>query len=294
MNTNGIIIVNKPKDWTSHDVVAKIRCTFGRKVKVGHTGTLDPMATGVLPICIGSATKLSDIISGYEKAYKVKFELGYETDTEDCTGNILNKVECIDISHKDIKDAILSFIGEYDQIPPMYSAIKINGRRLYEIAREGKEIDRKSRKINIFKIYDIVIDNNIIEMTVDCSKGTYIRSLCRDIGRKLGTYATMTDLVRVKVGNIEYKSTVALSDINVENIDKHIISIEKILDNYPKIKAKKNVRILLDNGNPINIENILENVDINKEYLLYNDINELIGIFYIKDSKLYPKIMLKR
>lgn len=291
---DGVIIINKPHNWTSHDVVAKIRGFLGKK-KVGHTGTLDPIATGVLPICIGSATKLSDIISGYEKVYRVKFELGYETDTEDYTGNIINKVDNINVDKNIIQDNIYKFIGKYNQIPPMYSALKVNGRRLYELAREGQIIHRDSREVNILDIYDLEIFDTKIIMTVRCSKGTYIRSLCRDIGRNLGTYATMLELTRLQVGNIRYEQSIELTSfLNSDTPQDYVLSFSDILYEYKKINAKKSARKLLDNGNPILISDVEGITDDSTEYLMYNDINELIGIFYIKGDKLYPKIMLKR
>ena len=183
---NGIINVYKEKGYTSFDVVAKMRGIFGQK-KIGHTGTLDPDAQGVLPVCLGKATKVCDLLTDKDKVYKATMLLGIQTDTLDISGKVCNKA-MVNVTEQQVRDVISTFVGTIEQVPPMYSALKVNGKKLYELAREGKTIERKARKVSI---YDITIDEICLPevvMTVSCSKGTYIRSLCDDIGTKLGCY----------------------------------------------------------------------------------------------------------
>ena len=185
---NGIVNVYNEKDFTSHDVVAKLRGILKQK-KIGHTGTLDPQAVGVLPVCLGNATKLCELLTDKEKTYQATLILGVTSDTEDMTGEvkrITSEDEVKKLDKEKIIEVIKSFVGEYNQVPPMYSALKVNGKKLYELAREGKEIERKPRKVEILDVDVSIVDLPKIVFTVTCSKGTYIRSLCRDIGEKLG------------------------------------------------------------------------------------------------------------
>lgn len=182
---NGIINVYKESGFTSHDVVAKLRGILHQK-KIGHTGTLDPEATGVLPVCLGNATRLCDMITDKSKEYRAVLLLGISTDTEDATGKILSR-KAVNVTAKDIEKTINSFVGKYNQVPPMYSALKVNGQKLCDLARKGVEIERKPREVFIYDIIIEKIDIPEVTMTVKCSKGTYIRSLCRDIGEKLNT-----------------------------------------------------------------------------------------------------------
>lgn len=287
---SGVIIINKPTSWTSHDVVAKLRGIAGTK-KVGHTGTLDPDATGLLPICIGRATKLSDILSGTKKKYYVEFILGYETDTEDISGKVVKESSIIP-THEEIEKAIFSFKKEYDQIPPMYSAIKVKGKRLYEIARSGEEIERKTRKVNIIDIENISIHSELVTMEVTCSKGTYIRSLCRDIGRHLGSYATMSKLIRTQVGSFDLTKAVELKSLNKENIWLNIIPLERVLASYPRINANQKADKLIKNGNPLPLKFIDTHIEVGVDYLLFDAYEKLIGIFYKKGDMIFPKIIL--
>ena len=180
---DGIINVYKEKGYTSHDVVAKMRGILGQK-KVGHTGTLDPEAEGVLLVCAGKGTRLCDMLTDTDKTYRAVLLLGVETDTEDMTGTVLRTADVSGLTEEEVKKAVLSFVGEYEQVPPMYSALKVNGKRLYELAREGKTIERKSRRIQIHGIEIESVKLPEVVFSVSCSKGTYIRSLCRDIGEK--------------------------------------------------------------------------------------------------------------
>ena len=195
---NGIINIYKEKGYTSHDVVAKLRGIVGQK-KIGHTGTLDPDAEGVLPVCLGRATKLCDMLTDKNKTYEAVLLFGKMTDTQDITGKILEEQDTSLLTDEFAKECIQKYIGEYEQLPPMYSALKVNGKKLYELAREGIEVERKTRRVHIFDIKINKIDLPRVHMEVKCSKGTYIRTLCHDIGRKAGTGACMEALRRTKV-----------------------------------------------------------------------------------------------
>ena len=177
---NGIINVHKEEGFTSHDVVAKLRGICGQK-KIGHTGTLDPMATGVLPVCLGSGTKVCDMLTDKDKEYVAELLLGCTTDTQDVTGEVLSQCE-VNVSEEAVREAVMSFVGDYQQVPPMYSALKVNGKKLYELAREGKEVERKARPVRILEIEILDMPLPVVKMRVACSKGTYIRTLCADIG----------------------------------------------------------------------------------------------------------------
>ena len=195
---HGIINVYKEKGFTSHDVVAKLRGIVGQK-KIGHTGTLDPDATGVLPVCLGKATKLCDLLTDKNKTYEAVLLLGKTTDTQDITGEVLEEKSTEALTEEKVREAIEGFIGDYEQIPPMYSALKVNGKKLYELAREGKVIERKARPVKILDIQILEIDFPKVRMEVSCSKGTYIRTLCHDIGEKLGCGGCMESLIRTRV-----------------------------------------------------------------------------------------------
>lgn len=235
---NGILNINKPQGITSHDVVDVIRKIFP-KTKVGHTGTLDPIATGVLPICIGQATKLSDELTSNNKVYRVKMLLGVETDTYDITGKIM----FASVVPKDeiyIKERIKRFIGKQMQMPPLYSAIRVDGKHLYEYARAGKEIDVEPRKIEIFDINDISVNlaKNEVLMTVFCTKGTYIRSLVNDIGKKIGCGAVMSELERIQTGDFKIEDSIKLYDfleLPYEEMLKKVVSIEEYYSEHKKI-----------------------------------------------------------
>ena len=181
---NGIVNIYKEKGYTSHDVVAVLRKVVGQK-KIGHTGTLDPDATGVLPVCLGRATKVCELLTDHDKTYEALLLLGKTTDTQDISGEVLEERDPGNLTEEEVRSCIESFIGEYDQIPPMYSALKVNGKKLYELAREGKTVERKSRKVQIHGIRILEMNLPHVRMEVDCSKGTYIRTLCHDIGEKL-------------------------------------------------------------------------------------------------------------
>ena len=273
---DGILIIDKPTGITSHDVVAKVRKALKTK-KVGHTGTLDPLATGVLVVCVEKATKLVNYLTCDEKTYEVEMKFGIKTDTGDITGKIIDEDTNYDIDISKIQRTIGKFIGKQEQIPPMYSAIKVNGKKLYELAREGIEIEREARKIEIFEIKNIEWKDEILKYTVHCSKGTYIRSLCEDIARELGTIGTMTNLRRIQSGEFQIKDAIKIEDISEEKI----ISIEKLFDK--EIDVKNNLKELL-NGMKIQC------IRPDGLYKLYAD--KFIGIGKIEKNYLKREIIL--
>ncbi len=273
---DGILIIDKPAGITSHDVVAKVRKALKTK-KVGHTGTLDPLATGVLIVCVEKATKLVNYLTCDEKTYEVEMKFGIKTDTGDITGKIIDEDPNYDIDISIIKNTMNKFIGKQKQIPPMYSAIKINGKKLYELAREGIEIEREAREIEIFDIRNIEWKNEILKYTVHCSKGTYIRSLCEDIAKELGTIGTMTNLRRIQSGEFQIKDAIKIEDISEEKI----ISMEKLFDK--EINVKNNLKELL-NGMKIQC------IKPDGLYKLYTD--EFIGIGKIEKNYLKREIIL--
>ena len=275
---NGVLNVFKPKGMTSFDVVREVKKICKIK-KVGHTGTLDPEATGVLPICIGKATKIIDYIMDSEKVYVVTFKLGIKTTTYDLEGEIIEERDCSHLKDKEILKAINSFKGEYCQIPPMYSALKQNGVRLYELARKGIEVERPGRDITIYNIEDIKIDNPYISMRVTCSKGTYIRSLCFDIGNKLGVFAAMTELCRVKTSRFLIENSVNINELNKETLDKNLISIDEALAEFEKIVVTNRFAKLLVNGvNVFDSRFTKDSVTQNKLYRVYDEEGNLLGI----------------
>lgn len=209
---NGIVNIYKEKGYTSHDVVAVLRKVVGQK-KIGHTGTLDPDATGVLPVCLGRATKVCELLTDHDKTYEALLLLGKTTDTQDISGEVLEERDPGDLTEEEVRSCIESFIGEYDQIPPMYSALKVNGKKLYELAREGKTVERKSRKVQIHGIRILEMNLPHVRMEVDCSKGTYIRTLCHDIGEKLQVGGCMEELERTKVGRFLKEDAVTLDEV---------------------------------------------------------------------------------
>ena len=208
---NGILNVYKEAGFTSHDVVAKLR-GICRQKKIGHTGTLDPEAVGVLPVCLGSGTKLCDMLTDKSKEYEAVLLLGQVTDTQDVTGTVLEEHE-VTADEEQVVEAIRSFVGAYEQIPPMYSALKVNGKRLYELARAGKEVERKGRPVEIHNIEILSVSLPEITFRVACSKGTYIRTLCHDIGQKLGCGGTMKSLKRTRVGIFTIDGALKLSQL---------------------------------------------------------------------------------
>ena len=282
---DGIIVINKEKEYTSHDVVAKLKKKLNIS-KVGHTGTLDPNATGVLPILIGKGTKFSKYLINHDKIYEVELELGKKTDTADIEGKVIEEKK---VDEKYIKENLLqvlaSFIGKQEQIPPMYSAIKKNGKKLYEYARAGEKVEVEARKIEIYKIDLNKYDNNIISFVVSCSKGTYIRSLCEDIAEKLNTVGYMKNLKRLQVGKFNIKDAVYIDDIDLKNVNDHLITPEEILRGIPCINlGEKKLKLFL-NGVQLTCNN---NDGLYKIYVA----NKFIGTGTIKKGLLKRDIIL--
>lgn len=291
---DGIINVYKEKGFTSHDVVAKLRGILHIK-KIGHTGTLDPDAVGVLPVCIGKGTKLCDMITDTDKTYEAVMLLGISTDTQDISGNVLSKKD-VAVDEKTLIETVDSFVGEYKQIPPMYSAIKVNGRKLYQLAREGIEIERSPRDVYIRSIH--INDMNLqdgepsVTMTVSCSKGTYIRTLCNDIGEKLGCGACMKSLSRTRVGRFYIDDSFTINQIAALNLKGELSSIVAPVDSmfdYPRIQINKEYDKLLYNGNllPLSAGKALD-VGLADKVRIYNESGEFIGIYSMDDSGYKP------
>lgn len=275
---NGVLNIFKPKGMSSFDAVRVVKKVAGTG-KVGHTGTLDPEATGVLPICIGKATKIIDYIMDSEKVYEVTLKLGIRTTTYDLEGEVLEERDPSHLTEEEILNAINSFKGEYSQIPPMYSALKQNGVRLYELARKGIEVERKGRLVNIYNLEDIKINNPYISMKVTCSKGTYIRSLCYDIGEKLGVFATMTQLNRAKTSVFSQEKSININELTKENINDYILSMEEALEKYDKIIInKKYVKLLVNGVRVADGRFTKDKVINNKLYRVYDDENNFIGL----------------
>ena len=293
---DGIINVYKEKGFTSFDVVAKMRGILGQK-KVGHTGTLDPAAEGVLPVCAGKGTRLCDMLTDHDKTYRATLLLGVVTDTEDTTGTVLEEKPTGHLTEEEVREAIMSFVGDYDQIPPMYSALKVDGKKLYELAREGKVIERKARPV---KIHEIVIESmNLPEvvMSVSCSKGTYIRTLCNDIGAKLSVGGCMKELLRTKVGRFVLEETLTLSDLQKlkeeGRLEEAVYPLEAVFADVPELRATDEVLDkLIKNGNPFryNGEGSLAEGD---SFKVYSMEGQFIGIYEYSEEKrmLYPKKM---
>lgn len=281
---NGVLNIFKPKGMSSFDAVKVVKKVAGTG-KVGHTGTLDPEATGVLPICIGRATKIIDYIMDSEKVYEVTLKLGIRTTTYDLEGEVLEERDPSHLTEEEILNSINSFKGEYSQIPPMYSALKQNGVRLYELARKGIEVERKGRLVNIYNLEDIKINNPYISMKVTCSKGTYIRSLCYDIGEKLGVFATMTQLNRAKTSVFSQEKSININELTKENINDYILSMEEALEKYDKIIVnKKYVKLLVNGVRVADGRFTKDKVINNKLYRVYDDENNFIGLGERNDS----------
>lgn len=291
---NGIINVYKEQGYTSHDVVAKLRGILHMK-KIGHTGTLDPDAVGVLPVCIGRATKLCGMITDWGKAYEAVMLLGTRTDTQDVSGTVLEQKE-VNVTEVQIMDTINSFVGEYDQIPPMYSALKHNGKKLYELARQGIEVERKARRINISSIHvnELNLEDKVktVTFTVECSKGTYIRTLCEDIGNKLGCGACMQSLKRTRVGLFGTDTSYTLSQLQEladnSKIEDVIIAVDNMFPDYPKVTVCEGFDKLLYNGNKLPEKAIIGEIGDNKEVRLYNNSEEFIGIYKYEKGEFIP------
>lgn len=276
---NGIINIYKEAGFTSHDVVAKLRGIVKQR-KIGHTGTLDPDATGVLPVCLGNATKLCDMLTDKSKEYEACMLLGVTTDTKDMSGQIITKKQ-VTCTEEEAREAVLSFVGGYDQIPPMYSALKVNGKKLYELARKGIEVERQPRRVEIPAIDIIECKLPEIRFRVSCSKGTYIRALCADIGDKLGCGAAMTSLVRTRVGVFYIEEAWKLSEVEKMVAEgtllEHVTASDQVFMDCPKVMVKPEFDKALANGNKLSVKQ----VRFEKEQTLKD--GELIRVYDSKD-----------
>lgn len=294
---DGIINVYKEAGFTSHDVVAKLRGILHQK-KIGHTGTLDPEATGVLPVCCGKATKVCELLTDKDKSYRAVCRLGIETDTQDMTGKILKEYDTSGITEEKIRSCVSEFQGDIMQIPPMYSALKVNGKKLYELAREGKTIERKARQVHIesIDIIDIDMGKYIFTMDVTCSKGTYIRTLCHDIGKKLGIAASMESLVRTRVSIFELKDAMTLSQIqkladeDMDRLKEKIITVDSLFPDYPKLYVNESGAKYLSNGNSLKKEDFLDSDNLKvkegQKVLVYDE-NRCFKAIYVLNGREY-------
>ena len=290
---DGIIIINKEKQFTSNDVVQIVKHTLNEKV--GHTGTLDPNATGVLPILIGKGTKISKYLINHDKIYEAVLQLGMKTETGDGEGSILEKIEVSNdtMEEENVNKVLSSFIGKQSQTPPMYSAIKVDGRKLYDYAREGKKVEIPIRNIEIYNmnLIEISLIEKQIKFRVECSKGTYIRTLCEDIAERLGTIGFMKELNRIQVGEFNIEQSVKINELkenknNMEYLRNHIISIEKLFEGKEIIKLQEKELEKFLNGVKIGIDK--------KDgiYKIYDDKERFIGIGVEKNKKMKRDVIL--
>lgn len=286
---DGVIIINKPKGFTSQDVVSKTKKILNVK-KAGHTGTLDPLATGVLPVLIGNYTKLSKYLIEHDKVYRAKIKFGEQRETGDLEGKVVKTSDVKVNDIENVKFVLNKMIGEQMQVPPMYSAIKINGKKLYEYARNGETVEVPARKIEIYKL-DLIDFNEIeqsLEVEVSCSKGTYIRVLCEDIAKNLGTVGFMEELNRIKVDKFDIDKSLSFEDLekNKENIEKYLIKMEDIFKDLPKIFLTSKKKELFLNGVKLRgYENFKEGM-----YNIFQ--NEYIGIGIVENGTLKRDIVI--
>ena len=295
---HGIINVYKEQGYTSHDVVAKLRGILKQK-KIGHTGTLDPDAEGVLPVCLGKGTKLCDMMLDRDKICEAVLLLGTVTDTQDISGKVL-KEQSVEVSEDEVRTVIMGFEGPYEQIPPMYSALKVNGKKLYEYAREGIEIERKPRMLTIYSIEIVSIDLPRVSIRVSCSKGTYIRTLCHDIGNRLGCGACMESLKRIKAGEFLLKDSRKLCRIEElagqGRIEEVLIPIDSMFLSYKKVVVDKKYQKLVDNGNAfmeMHIKQGSEMPPADAPFRVYDENKRFIGIYeYRKEKKQYMPVKI--
>lgn len=283
---NGVIIIDKPRGKTSHDMVSCIRRLYNTR-KVGHTGTLDPEATGVLPICIGNATKACELLTNARKEYTAQLVLGMTTDTLDAEGEVLTE-QPVNVTEEQIKKVISEFIGEIYQIPPMYSAIKQNGKKLYELARQGISVEREKRKITIFNIdiLDIDTENETVTIHVVCSKGTYIRTLCEDIGMKLGCGAYMNTLRRTASGQFSIDDAYTIEQLesisDTETLEKILIPTDSLFFMYEKITVNERQKNFILNGVRVRYRGLCEN----RLYRVYDEKDNFLCISQCVEERL--------
>ena len=290
----GIIVIHKEKGYTSHDVVAKLRGILHMK-KIGHTGTLDPDATGVLPVALGKGTKLVDLLTDKEKTYEAVLHLGITTDTQDMSGTVLEE-KPVNVTEEEVRQVLESFVGDQLQVPPMYSALKVNGKKLYELAREGKSVERKARPVSFYEITPLEIKLPLVKLRVTCSKGTYIRTLCNDIGEKLGCGGCMEELLRSKVGSYSLDESHSLAEVEAAvadgTIQDMIYPVEQVLSGYPALFADSYGDRLLQNGNPLS-DNLVSPQHKEGWVRMYASDGSFTGIFqWDKGKKKYYPVKM--
>ena len=295
---HGIINVYKEKGFTSHDVVAKLRGILQQK-KIGHTGTLDPDAAGVLPVCLGKGTKLCGMLTDKDKVYETVLLLGTETDTQDITGQVLSE-RSVKMDVETVTRAIAGFVGGYSQIPPMYSALKVNGRKLCDLARAGVEVERKPRQVTIHSIDILEVNLPRVKMRVHCSKGTYIRTLCHDIGGKLGCGGCMESLVRTKVSCFCIEDARTLDEIKEladrNCLDSYILKIEDFFEGLQKVVVRKDYSQRIYNGNPFDysqITGVETPLKQDEEVRVFDENNQFVGIYkYDRKNKEFRNVKM--
>lgn len=293
---HGILNVYKEKGYTSHDVVAKLRGITGQK-KIGHTGTLDPDAEGVLPICLGRATKVSGLLTEKDKAYQATLLLGLVTDTQDMTGNVLRRCAADTVAASRAEEVIKGFIGEYNQIPPMYSALKVNGKKLYELAREGKTVERKARRVEIYGIRIRNMNLPRIEIEAVCSKGTYIRTLCHDIGERLGVGGCMETLIRTRSGSFKIEESHRLEEVQEMmgkgELSQLLVPIDDLFSQYQRLQIGQELEARLKNGNPFSVPaDQMEFSD--QEYVrVYDSAGSFTAIYkYVQEGRRFQTVKM--
>lgn len=285
---NGIINIYKEKGYTSHDVVAKMRGILQQR-KIGHTGTLDPDAEGVLPVCLGSGTKLCDMLTDRDKEYEACLRLGVVTDTQDLTGAVLQSRE-VDISEEELRRVITGFVGEYDQIPPMYSALKVNGKKLCDLAREGREVERKPRRVTFYEIQVLQIAMPFVYLKVVCSKGTYIRTLCHDIGEQAGCGGAMADLKRTRSGCFTSDTAITLEELvrlrDAGRLEEVLIPVDSMFPELPAVHVQPDFDRLLQNGNSLPPQCTLERrrYKDGEEVCVYDAAGTFYGVYCFREE----------
>ena len=294
---HGVLNIYKEKGYTSHDVVARLRRIVGQK-KIGHTGTLDPEAEGVLPVCLGKATKLCDLLTDKDKTYEAVLLLGISTDTQDTTGKILEEKNTADLREEAVREVVLSFEGEYDQIPPMFSALKVGGKKLYELARDGKEVERKPRHVQIYRIRILQIDLPRVRMEVTCSKGTYIRTLCHDIGEKLGCGGCMESLLRTRVERFGVAESLRISEVeqlmDEGTLQEHMIKVDEMFPDYQKVYLTPEASAAVRNGNSFRLGDVIWISELSgfqnaERVRVYDEERNFIAVYeFEKENPQYP------
>lgn len=292
---NGILNIYKEAGYTSFDVVAKLRGIL-REKKIGHTGTLDPDAVGVLPVCVGNATKVCALLTDKDKEYETVLQLGLSTDTMDETGQILcDRRELLHtLTEARVREAVMGFVGDYEQVPPMYSALKVGGRKLCDLAREGIEVERKARLVHIYAIEIVQIEVPFVTMRVHCSKGTYIRTLCNDIGELLGVGGMMKSLVRTRVSIFSIGQALTLAQVETHRdlgtLDEILLPVEQVFLEYPMLHAAKEAQKKLQNGNRLDVSDLLADdrsgaqdlkqpADEQQRFRMYDSAGRFYGIY---------------